>query len=189
MAHIALLEGLPGIRGLLTFSPLTAKPMGEFAEALLRGPSTLTRGEREMIAAYVSGRNDCHYCQSVHAAIAAEHLGGTEEQHALVDRVQRDVEGAPISEKLKALLVIAGRVQQDGKLVTAANVERARQHGATDREIHDVVLIAAAFCMFNRYVDGLATWQPHDPAFYREAGKLTAELGYVNRDYTKPAKP
>lgn len=184
MSHIPLPEGLPGIRGLLAFRPETAAPMGELAEVLLRGPSTLTRAEREMVAAHVSYRNACHFCQSVHAAIAAEHLGGRDEDYALVQQAQRDAEAAPVTEKMKALLVIAGKVQEDGKRVTPDDIDRARLHGATDLEIHDVVLIAAAFCMFNRYVDGLGTWQPDDPAHYRESGRRTAELGYLNRSYT-----
>jgi uncharacterized peroxidase-related enzyme len=184
VAHIAVPDGLPGIRGLLAFSPHTAAPMGELAEVLLRGPNSLSRAEREMIAALVSARNACHFCQSCHAAIAAEHLGGADTDYAVVSAVQRDAETAPISEKMKALLAIAALVQQDGKLVQAGHVDRARRHGATDQEIHDTVLIAAAFCMFNRYVDGLGTWQPDDPAMYRQSGKLTAELGYLNRTYT-----
>jgi alkylhydroperoxidase family enzyme len=116
--------------------------------------------------------------------VAAEHLGGTEADYAAVVAAQRDVESAPVSEKMKALLTIAALVARDGKLVTAAVVDRARRHGATDQEIHDVVLIAAAFCMFNRYVDGLGTWQPDDPEMYRQSGKRTAELGYLNRSYT-----
>jgi uncharacterized peroxidase-related enzyme len=186
MAHITLPEGLPGIRGLLVFSPETARPIAELTQTLLRGPSTLTLAEREMVAALVSARNECHYCRSAHAAIAAAHLGGTPEDYALLEQVQRDPEHAAISPKMKALLVIAAKVQQDGKLVTSADVERARAAGGTDKEIHDVVLIAAAFAMFNRYVDGLGTWQPDDPPFYLEAGRLTAERGYVNREPYRP---
>ena len=80
---------------------------------------------------------------------------------------------------MKALLVIAGNVAESGKRVTEADIARARQHGATDLEIHDTVLIAAAFCMFNRYVDGLATWAPDDPDFYRQRAALVAENGYA----------
>jgi uncharacterized peroxidase-related enzyme len=186
MAYITLPEGLPGIRGLLTFSPETAKPMGELAQTLMRGPSPLTMAEREMVAAFVSSRNHCEYCDRCHTAIAAEHLGGSDDDYALLQQVRRDPEGAPISAKMKALLAVAGKVQQDGKLVTAADVERACAEGATDKEIHDVVLIAAAFCMFNRYVDGLGTWQPDDPPFYKEAGRMTAERGYTNREPYRP---
>jgi uncharacterized peroxidase-related enzyme len=178
MPHITLPEGIPGIVGPMMFSPETAKPLNELAEVLLRGPNSLTPAEREMIATYVSSRNDCYFCQTVHGAVAAHHWQGNEE---LVAQVKRDFEAAPISEKLKSLLLIAGKVQQGGKQVTTEDVARARQLGATDKEIHDTVLIAAAFCMYNRYVDGLATWAPENaPEIYRASGKRLAEQGYVN---------
>ncbi|HEX3987664.1 MAG TPA: peroxidase-related enzyme [Acidobacteriaceae bacterium] len=160
----------------MAFRPETAKPLNELVEILLFGPHTLTPGERELIATYVSYLNDCHFCQSIHGAIAAAHLGGDED---LVKRVKADFQHANISDKLKALLVIASQVQRGGKNVTAADVERARCLGASDIEIHDAVLIAAAFCMYNRYVDGLSTTQPHDEAMYRERGKIVARKGYV----------
>jgi uncharacterized peroxidase-related enzyme len=160
----------------MAFRPETARPLNELVEVLLQGPSTLTRGERELIATYVSSRNATEYCHNIHGAIAAAHLNGNED---LVRQVKADFMQAEISPKLKALLKIAGKVQRDGKLVTAADVEAARQEGATDMEIHDTVLIAAAFCMYNRYVDGLGTQQPADPAFYRERGKHVAREGYV----------
>ena len=159
----------------MAFRPETAKPLNQLVEVLLRGPNTLTPGERELIATYVSSQNDCFFCQNIHGAIAAHHLDGNE---ALVLDVKRDYKAAPISSKLKALLAIAGKVQQGGKNVLAEDVERARAEGATDTEIHDTVLIAAAFCMFNRYVDGLATWQPDDPEMYRARGAKTARDGY-----------
>jgi uncharacterized peroxidase-related enzyme len=152
--------------------------MRELAEVLLRGPNTLTSGEREMIAAFVSSRNDCHFCQASHSAAAAHHLSG---DYDIVEAVKRDYQSAPVSAKLKALLSIAGKVQQGGKNVTSADVERARTEGATDKEIHDAVLIAAAFCMFNRYVDGLATLTPTDPAAYDQMGRRMAKQGYVQR--------
>ena len=176
MPHIALPADLPGIRGLMAFRPETATPINELVDVLLRGPHTLTPGERELIATYVSSQNDCQYCQTIHGAIAAHHLGGNEE---LVVKVKCDFQEAAISAKLKALLVIAGRTAQGGKQVAAADVARARELGATDMEIHDTVLIAAMFCMCNRYVDGLATWAPDDPAFYRQRAALVAANGYA----------
>ena len=176
MAHISLPEGIPGIRGPMTFRPETAKPLNELVDVLLRGPHTLSPGERELIATYVSAQNDCRYCQTIHGAIAAHHLGGDED---LVLSVKRDFQDARISAKLKALLVIAGKVQQSGKSVTTLDIERARNEGATDLEIHDTVLIAAVFCMCNRYVDGLATWAPDDPDFYRRRAALVATEGYT----------
>ena len=166
----------------MAFRPETAKPLNKLAEVLLHAPNSLTPGERELIATYVSSLNDCYFCQTVHGAIAAAHFDGDEE---LVRGVKVDFGQTDISEKLKALLAIAGKVQKGGKQVTKADVEEARRHGATDVEIHDTVLIAAAFCMFNRYVDGLDTWQPHDEELYRQRGKKTAREGYVtmSREY------
>jgi len=188
VAHIELPEGLPGIRGPLAYSPDTTRPLCDLVETLLYGPNTLTRAEREMIATYVSAENDCYYCQTCHGSTAAQLLGGSPSDYQLIDRIKNGYTSAPISEKLKALLVIAGKVQMGGKLVGSHDVELARTHGATDKEIHDTVLIAAAFCMFNRYVDGLATWQPHDPEMYREIGEQTARLGYAGRDWKQPLK-
>ena len=184
MPHIALPEGLTGIRAAMAFRPETAKPLNELVEVLLHQPNSLTAGERELIATYVSSQNDCYYCQTIHGAIASANLDneeglGEKVSEDLVLQVKRDFQHAGISEKLKALLVIAGQVQKGGKNVTAQAVKTARSLGATDLEIHDTVLIAAAFCMYNRYVDGLATWQPEDEAMYRERGKRVAREGYV----------
>jgi uncharacterized peroxidase-related enzyme len=175
MAHIQLPEGIPGIVGPMAFSPQTAKPMNELADILLRGENSLSPADRELIATYVSSENDCYFCQHAHGAVAAYRLGGDEK---LIDDVKANFQSAGISEKLKALLAIAGSVKKGGKNVTPEQIEQARSLGATDKEIHDTVLIAAAFCMYNRYVDGLATWAPTDPAMYRENGKRLAELGY-----------
>jgi uncharacterized peroxidase-related enzyme len=176
MPHISLNSADPGIRGLLRYRPETARPLGELTEVLLRGPSTLTRGERELIAAYVSVLNDCRYCTSSHSACAAAQLPGG---MALVEQVRVDPSAAPVTAKLKALLAIAAAVQQSGSAVTAEHVAGARVEGATDLEIHDTVLIAAMFCMFNRYVDGLATIAPHDPAVYAAGAQRLIAHGYV----------
>ncbi len=176
MAHIQVPEGAPGILGPMAISPESTKALRELAEVLLRGPNTLSPAEREMIATYVSSKNDCCFCQLSHGAAAAEHLDGNYE---LIDHVKRDYVTAEISGKLKSLLAIAGKVQKGGKHVTPDDVALARQQGATDKEIHDTVLIAAAFCMFNRYVDGLDTWQPTNPDDYREMGRTLAHVGYV----------
>jgi uncharacterized peroxidase-related enzyme len=181
MPHIALEQGVPGIVSAFAFRPETAKPMRELAETLLRGPSSLSSADRETIAAYVSSRNECRFCQLSHSAAAAEHLGGSDAHYALIESVKGDLDSASVTPKLKSLLRIAGKVQQGGKQVTSADIAAAREQGATDLEIHDTVLIAAAFCMFNRYVDGLATWQPEDPNSYRPMGKRMAHEGYVHK--------
>jgi uncharacterized peroxidase-related enzyme len=177
MPHIDLPKELPGISSAFAFRPETAKPMRELAEILLRGPSTLTSAEREMIATFVSTRNDCYFCQTSHRAAAAHHIDCNYE---LVDQVRFDYQSAPVSKKLKALLAIAEKVQEGGKSVKEEHVSRARREGATDLEIHDTVLIAAMFCMCNRYVDGLATYTPRDAALYHEMGARLAHSGYAS---------
>ena len=184
MAHIALPDGLPGIRGPMAFRPETARPLNDIVDVLLRGPHTLTPGERELIATAVSATNDCRYCQTIHGAIAAHHLGGDE---ALVLQAKADPEAANLSPKMKALLNIAGKVAVSGKLVTADDVARARREGATDLEIHDTVLIAALFCLCNRYVDGLATEMPASLDYFRERVPIMAAQGYQMPPAAKPA--
>ncbi|NBE85296.1 carboxymuconolactone decarboxylase family protein [Micromonospora rubida] len=179
MAHIDLGQDEQvylGIHGLIRYRPETGRPLLALNEALLRGPHPLTPGERELIAAYVSGRNECRFCQGAHSAFAAVQL---DEGMALVDQVHADLDSAPISAKLRALLHIAGAVQHSGRSVTPELVEAARAEGATDVEIHDTVLIAAAYCMFNRYVDGLGTLAPDDQEWYLGPAGRVATHGYL----------
>lgn len=176
MPHIKLGNDDYGIRSLFMYRPETAHPMRLLAETLLRGPSTLSRGERELIATYVSSLNGCGYCTASHAAAASAQLS---EGMPLVDQVCAAPATAPVTPKLAALLRIAGAVQQGGKEVRTEDVESAREAGATDLEIHDTVLIAAAFCMFNRYVDGLATSPRPDPAAYATAAQAVVRDGYL----------
>ena len=183
MAHIQVPEGVPGIRSLVMFRPETGKPLYDLAQVLLRGESPLTEAQRELIAAYVSYRNDCMFCSSSHAA-AARCLYGIEKN--TVDEVLKDMQHSNASDKLKALLHIAGKVQVLGKEVTPEDIAAARALGANDREIHDTVLIAATFCMFNRYVDGLASLTPTDPEVYKEMGVRLAEKGYVTPQAPNP---
>ena len=176
MAHINVPEGIPGIRSLVMFRPDTGKHLYDLAHVLLREPSPLTPAERELIAAYVSSGNNCRFCMSSHAAASRELFG---EAGHVVDCVLADTETAPVSPKMKALLNIANKVRKNGKEVMPADILEARTHGAEDRDIHDTVLIAAAFSMFNRYVDGLASLIPTDENIYAEMGKRMTTIGYV----------
>jgi uncharacterized peroxidase-related enzyme len=175
VAHIAVPEGVPGIGSLFAVRPEAAAPMRALADVLLHADSSLSRGERELIAAYVSALNECDFCYDSHAAVASCHLG---DEGSTVTAVVRDAYSAPVSPKMKALLAIAARVQRSGHDVRESDIVRARTEGATDIDIHDAVLIAAAFCMFNRYVDGLGAVTPTDPSGYRERAKHLAEHGY-----------
>jgi uncharacterized peroxidase-related enzyme len=177
MAHITLNnENLPGIVGLLDYSPATAAPLTELADALLVADSTLSKGERELIAASVSYWNGCHFCHTSHAAVAVAHFNT---DISLIDDIKKGLPHNDISEKLRTLLNIAHHVQQGGKKVTPEDIEAARKEGATDKEIHDTVLIAAAFCMYNRYVDGLGTWAPENNEAFLEMGQRIAHEGYA----------
>jgi uncharacterized peroxidase-related enzyme len=175
MAYISVEEGVPGIRSLFNFRPATGKPLCELADVLLRGPSPLSAAERELIAAYVSHRNGCMFCMNSHAA-AARSLYGEHKQ--IVNELLHERNAQQLTEKMKALLLIAGKVQTSGKSVTPDDIEAARKAGANDTDIHDTVLIAASFSMFNRYVDGLASFTPTGEAAYEEMGKRMSENGY-----------
>lgn len=176
MAHIKVEEGVPGIRGLAMFRPETGKPLYKLAQALLRGESPLTEAERELIAAYVSHRNNCTFCMKSHAAVA-RHLYN--EDKDLVDEVLANMRLSGVSDKMKALLNIAGQVQISGRNVRPVDVSVARALGADDRSVHDTVLIAATFSMFNRYVDGLDSFTPDGAEVYEEMGERLATKGYV----------
>ena len=178
MPHIQLNNDAPGIRSLAMYRPDTGKPLYELAQALLRAgspDSTLNDAERELVAAYVSSLNGTNFCMNSHAA-ASRYLFGA--QGDVVDQTLANPDTAPISAKLQALLTIAAHVTDDARTVSHELVVAARTEGATDGDIHDTVLIAAAFSMYNRYVDGLATLTPIDPATYAAMGERMGTLGY-----------
>ena len=184
MPYIKVDEKLPGIRSLMAFRPETAEPLGVLAEILLRSNTPgLSPTDRELIGTYVSYLNDCFYCHHSHGAIAACYLNGDED---LVNAVRRNYKEAPISDKLKSLLQIAGKVQKSGKSVLPEDIDNAKKHGATDLDIHDTVLIAAAFCLFNRYVDGLASVAPQDLSTYPLRAQQIVDHGYGTHIFSKP---
>jgi uncharacterized peroxidase-related enzyme len=174
MPHIAVETHLPGVTGLLEYRKETAGPLRELTQILLRGPSTLSEAERELIATLVSHKNECVYCVTSHAAAADAYF----DEHETAAKVREDFRMAPVSDKMKALLTVASQVQESGKSVTPEAVNAAKQAGATDLELHDTVMIAALFCFYNRYVDGLATVAPTDPAYYAALGQRLKHTGY-----------
>ncbi|MCZ0983719.1 carboxymuconolactone decarboxylase family protein [Streptomyces diastatochromogenes] len=130
MPHIAVPVAVPGIRGLMAARPASGRRLSELAEQLLRAPSSLSVAERELIAAYVSYLNGTPYCTGSHTAAAAHAFGG---DYALVRAVQRDPATAPVGERLRALLVIAGKVRGNAREVTEQDVAVARAAGRTTR--------------------------------------------------------
>lgn len=176
MPYINLEGQLPGITGLLEFRRDTAEPIRGLTQVLLRGPSTLTEMERELIATRVSAGNHCTFCATAHKAAVAAYCGGDD---SIAREVISDIDQAPVSEKMKALLEIADMVRVSGTAVTKDAVEKAKEKGASDLEIHDTVLIAALFCMYNRYVDGLATSLPPQSSYYDALGERLKTRGYM----------
>lgn len=175
MPYIPLKENLPGITGLLDYRKDTALPIRELTQILLRGPSTLSQGERELIASVVSYGNECAFCTAAHSAAADVLLS----DNTIADKVKNEPDKAPVSDKMKALLAIARATQKNGKMVTKDMVDEAKAQGATDMELHDTVLIAALFSLYNRYVDGLASVTPSDPAFYNRLANILKDKGYL----------
>ena len=175
MPYIPLKENLPGITGLLDYRKDTALPIRELTQILLRGESTLSQGERELIASVVSYGNECAFCTAAHTATADVLLNDT----TISEKVKYEPDTAPVSDKMKALLAIARATQKNGKLVTPAMVDEAKAQGATDMELHDTVLIAALFSLYNRYVDGLASVTPTEPAFYSRLAHILKDKGYM----------
>ena len=175
MPHIPLDPNLPGITGLLNYRQDTALPIRQLTQILLRGESTLTEGERELIATVVSQGNQCKFCTAAHTAAADVLLGEKE----TAEMVKNDPDNAPVSEKMKHLLEVARRVQADARTVSPELVADAKAAGATDLELHDTVLIAGLFCLYNKYVDGLASVTPTDPAFYERLASILKSSGYL----------
>ena len=175
MPYITLESHLPGITGLLEYRKDAAQPIRELTQFLLRGPSSLSEGERELIASVVSWGNECRFCTTAHTA-AANMLLGENETSA---KVLNDITTAPVSDKMKTLLVIATKVREGGKQVTNEAIDAAKAAGATDIEIHDTVLIAALFCLYNRYVDGLNTFTPTDTQYYENLADRIVHHGYT----------
>lgn len=176
MAHIKVAEA-PGIIGPMKSYPETAKPLNELAELLLsRETPTFSKAERETVANYVSYLNNCQFCSESHAAVADYHWN----KQGLSKQVWNNLETAPITDRLKAYLRIAAKVQKSAKTVEHSDIDAAMKLGATEKDIHDAVLIAAAFCMYNRYVDGLNTFAPpRGDESYQQIGKMLAEVGYI----------
>jgi uncharacterized peroxidase-related enzyme len=186
-AESPLVGGLPDYPGILAammISPALATPLRALADALLVKPFaglTLHRAERELIATAVSAGNDCFYCMDTHAAFAATLL---REQglSASVARARTDAiksgRSDGLSEKLQALIRIALAVRDHGRKLCAADIANALAVGATDQDVQLAVLIAAAFCMYNRMVDGLRARTPADVTAHYARAEQIARYGY-----------
>lgn len=178
------LPDLPGIVAVMRLSPGLEVHLRGLADELLVKDvpgATLTRSERELLATAVSAANDCFYCMDSHGAFASELLrrGNADSVDALVDRVKLGDAGG-LGPKMEALLAIARGVQRNPRNVRREDVARALKAGATDEDTQLAVLIASAFCMYNRMVDGLRAKTPPSTEAYRSRATEIAEHGYCD---------
>jgi uncharacterized peroxidase-related enzyme len=176
------LPDVPGILAAMRLTPSLETHLRGLADALLVEEypgATISRGERELIATAVSAGNDCFYCMDSHGAFASELLSrdGTSGVDALVDGIKLG-ESEGVSPKVAALLEIARGVQRNARAVARGEVERALAAGATDADTQLAVLIASAFCMYNRMVDGFRAATPASAEAYRDRASQIAEHGY-----------
>ncbi len=186
-----LVGGLPDVPGILAAIRLTpglGVHLRGLADELLVHDfpgSTLVRAQREMLATAVSAANDCFYCMDSHGAFATALLQSTGATHLvpLIDTIKLgSSEG--LDPKMQALLHISRTVRRDPRELTAGDVEAALAAGATDADTQLAVLIAAAFSMYNRMVDGFRAQTPPSAEAYRARAGEIAEHGYSDQRVT-----
>jgi uncharacterized peroxidase-related enzyme len=176
------LPDVPGIGAAMRLTPELGLHLRGLADAVLVHDypgATITRAEREMLATALSASNDCFYCMDSHAEHASavlERDGGTERAALLEDLKLGALHG--LDRKMQALVQIARTVGRRSRDLSAEDVEAARAAGATDADVQLAVLIASAFSMYNRLVDGFRARTPTNPEAYRERAAEIAEHGY-----------
>jgi uncharacterized peroxidase-related enzyme len=179
---VGSLPDVPGITVAMQLTPELGLHMRGLADALLVNDfpgATIGRPEREMLATAVSAANDCFFCMDSHGAFATALLerSGETERVSLIDVVKRGSSDG-LDPKMQTLLHIARTVGRDSLQLTSEDVAAAHDAGASDADVQLAVLIAAAFSMYNRMVDGFRARTPGNPMAYRERAGEIAELGY-----------
>jgi uncharacterized peroxidase-related enzyme len=172
MPRLRSLPAEPVMRDLYRAYPASCKPLGELTEAAMRGPSPFTQGERELIAAYVSGLNACHYCHNTHVAVAA--ACGVEP--ALIQALLADLDTAPVPAKMKPILRYAKKLTASPARMTEADAAAVYDAGWGDDALYSTVLVTALFNFYNRLVDGVGLALPE--GYPAEAGKRLSTTGY-----------
>jgi uncharacterized peroxidase-related enzyme len=185
---VAYLSSLPEhavVLDVLKAFPEAAAPLVEYHEVVLRGPSQLTVGEREMIAAYVSGLNACRYCHGVHTAVA-EAFGIAE---GVLAALLADVDTAPVRAELKPLLAYVRKLTEAPSRVTAADAEAVFDAGWEEKTLFDAVSVCALFNFMNRLVEGLGVTAPDEGYYATAARRLSRDDRYAGyRHLTTPGR-
>lgn len=152
--------------------PEASRPLLEYHQVLLRGPSPLSVAERELIAAYVSGLNACGYCHGVHTATAQAFGIPEGTLAALID----DVDTAPVAEPMKPLLRYAGKLTLTPSKITPGDAEAVLAAGWPEQAMHDAVAVCGLFNLMNRLVEGLGITAGQD--YFQASARRLAEVGY-----------
>ncbi len=153
--------------------PATAAPLLAFHELVMRAPSAFSPGERELIAAYVSGVNGCDYCHGVHT-VTAEAFGVPE---GLLGAALTDLESSAVDERMKPVLAYVGKLTRTPSRITEADAETVFEAGWDERALHDAVLVCSLFNFMNRMVEGLGIRA--DKAYAQISGVRLCERGYA----------
>jgi len=165
-------QAIPEIMHLFRFKTRSTDHLIRFTEEVMRGPSPLSRGTRELIGAFVSSRNQCTFCSCAHAPVAARLLG-----QDLVDEVLRDVESSRLDEAHKELFRYIGKLADTPTLVTAADIGRLRKAGWSEEAIYDALTVVAVFKFYNTWNNGAGV-QDMNPADYAHSSNRLLTMGY-----------
>lgn len=153
--------------------PETSRPLVDYHELVMRGPSPFTVAERELIAAYVSGRNDCGYCHGVHTA-TAEAFGVPA---GLLSALLTDLDSAPVDDGMRVVLAYVGKLTTTPSRVTAADADAVFAAGWDERALHDAVIVCALFNFMNRMVNGLGITADGD--YFTQSANRLHDVGYA----------
>lgn len=172
MVHLPSMPKNASLLDVFRMFPETNEPLIAFHEVLLRGPSPFTEGERELVAAYVSGLNGCRYCHGVHTA-TAERLGI--EPGAIASLLNGD-DTAAIPDRMRPVLNVAKKLTQSANGVTQRDVDAVFAAGWNETAFYHLVAVAALFNYMNRLVEGLGI--ELNPGYAQAAARRLADRGY-----------
>ncbi len=173
MPHLPSLPEGATLRDIFSRFPATSKPLLDYHEVLLRGPSPLTVAERELIAAYVSGLNQCGYCHGIHSRTAEAF--GVEE--GLLTDLLEDLDKAAVADRLRPVLAYVGKLTRTPHRMAEADAEAVFAAGWNEQALHDAVSVCALFNFMNRLVEGMGL--EGDPGYAMTAGKRLHDDGYA----------
>lgn len=174
MAKFPSLGANATVPDILKMSPEAGVALLEMHEAIMRAPSALTPGQRELIAAYVSGLNGCQYCHGVHAETAKAY---EDIPRAAVDRMLADLETAGFDDRIKPILRLARKLTQAPAEVSEADTRAVLEAGWGEKALHDAIMVVCCFNFMNRLLEGHGVHGYE--ALFKERGPMLKKYGYL----------